>query len=153
MDNTAENKKNLENLLNGILMLKHELNGAYLTLRTDFNSIKNAGVFYAKKEVFNKLAEEIKGCAARLAPLCPENGEEDADTAGMKNSIRAEIMEIANINSAFSGLIKKNMHYNQLTISFIADAFNKSSIYNRAGVNNSNFFPLKSILMGSGVRI
>ena len=67
--------------------------------------------------------------------------------------IKAENALFNSAISSISALIKKNIYYNQLTISFITDAFNKNSIYDRAGGSNSNFFPLKNVLMKSGVRV
>ncbi len=158
MENTVENKKKLEDLLKITLRLKKELGESYLILRTDFNPLNNIDTFDNKRVVLKEITEKIKEPGVLQLGL-QEKGEEltdryeDEDIKNIKELIKAEILEIAELNNAFSALIKKNIYYNQLTISFITDAFNKSSIYDRAGENNSNFFPLKNFLMKSGVRV
>ena len=142
MKNTVSNENKLEDLLGIVKRLKKELEDSYSMLKVNFNPLKNIDIFDDKRKVLKEIAEKIK-----------EFGAATGDDAEIKELLKAEILEIAELNSAFSALIKKNIYYNQLTISFITEAFNKSSIYDKAGVNNSNFFPLKNVLMKSGVRI
>ncbi|MCL4428318.1 MAG: flagellar protein FlgN [Deltaproteobacteria bacterium] len=148
MENIGVNEKKLEDLLKIVLKLKQELNEAYLILKTNFNPLKNIDIFDNKRTALKETAEKIKDFGAFST-----DDDRDEDNEKIKELIKAEMREIAELNNAFSGLIKKNIYYNQLTISFITDAFNKSSIYDRAGGNNSNFFPLKNVLMKSGVRV
>ncbi len=155
MENTDANKKKLEDLLSIVRRLKKELNESYLILRTNFNPLKNIDVFDNKRIVLKEITEKVK----ELWAITADGGDGGKDGAlddyceKIKELLKTEILEIAELNGAFSSLVKKNIYYNQLTISFITDSFNKSSIYDRAGGNNSNFFPLKNVLMKSGVRV
>lgn len=155
MENTDANKKKLEDLLSIVRRLKKELNESYLILRTNFNPLKNIDVFDNKRIVLKEITEKVK----ELGAITADGGDGGKDGVlddyceKIKELLKTEILEIAELNVAFSSLVKKNIYYNQLTISFITDSFNKSSIYDRAGGNNSNFFPLKNVLMKSGVRV
>jgi hypothetical protein len=155
MENTEANKKKLEDLLSIVKRLKKELNESYLILRTNFNPLKNIDVFDNKRIVLKEITEKVK----ELGAITADGGDGGKDGVlddyceKIKELLKTEILEIAELNVAFSSLVKKNIYYNQLTISFITDSFNKSSIYDRAGGNNSNFFPLKNVLMKSGVRV
>ena len=154
MKNTVSNENKLEDLLGIVKRLKKELNDSYLMLKTNFNPIKNIDIFDDKRKILKEIAEKIKEFGAATGgneEISVEEGVRGGQA--IKELLKAEIQEIAELNSAFSALIKKNIYYNQLTISFITDAFNKNSIYDRAGGSNSNFFPLKNVLMKSGVRI
>ena len=142
MKNTVSNEKKLEDLLGIVKRLKKELEDSYSMLKVNFNPLKNIDILDDKRKVLKEIAEKIK-----------EFGAVTGGNEEIKELLKAEILEIAELNSAFSALIKKNIYYNQLTISFITDAFNKNSIYDRAGGSNSNFFPLKNVLMKSGVRV
>ena len=155
MENTDANKKKLEDLLSIVRRLKKELNESYLILRTNFNPLKNIDVFDNKRIILKEITEKVK----ELGAITADGGDGGKDGVlddyceKIKELLKTEILEIAELNGAFSSLVKKNIYYNQLTISFITDSFNKSSIYDRAGGNNSNFFPLKNVLMKSGVRV
>lgn len=155
MKNTDANKKKLEDLLSIVRRLKKELNESYLILRTNFNPLKNIDVFDNKRIVLKEITEKVK----ELGAITADGGDGGKDGVlddyceKIKELLKTEILEIVELNGAFSSLVKKNIYYNQLTISFITDSFNKSSIYDRAGGNNSNFFPLKNVLMKSGVRV
>ena len=154
MKNTVSNENKLEDLLEIVRRLKKELNDSYLMLKTNFNPIKNIDIFDDKRKILKEIADKIKEFGAVTAgneEISVEEGVRGGQA--IKELLKAEIQEIAELNSAFSALIKKNIYYNQLTISFITEAFNKSSIYDRAGGSNSNFFPLKNVLMKSGVRV
>ncbi len=154
MKNTVSNENKLEDLLEIVRRLKKELNDSYLMLKTNFNPIKNIDIFDDKRKILKEIAEKIKEFGAATGgneEISVEEGVRGGQA--IKELLKAEIQEIAELNSAFSALIKKNIYYNQLTISFITDAFNKNSIYDRAGGSNSNFFPLKNVLMKSGVRV
>ena len=154
MKNTVSNENKLEDLLGIVKRLKKELEDSYSMLKTNFNPLKNIDIFDDKRKVLKEIAEKIKGFGAVAGGNEEISGEDGVrGSSEIKELLKAEILEIAELNSAFSALIKKNIYYNQLTISFITDAFNKNSIYDRAGENNSNFFPLKNVLMKSGVRI
>ena len=155
MENTDANKKKLEDLLSIVRRLKKELNESYLILRTDFNPLKNIDVFDNKRIILKEITEKIKefGVITADGGDRGKDGVPDDYCEKIKELLKTEILEIAELNVAFSSLVKKNIYYNQLTISFITDSFNKSSIYDRAGGNNSNFFPLKNVLMKSGVRV
>lgn len=147
MENLTENKKHFNELLEIVLRLKKELNESYLILKSDFNPLENIDAFNDKRKILNELTLKLKEF------VLVEQDKKGEELADIKNRIRAEIFEIININGAFSGLIKKNIYYNQLTISFITDIFHKNSIYNKVGETNSNFSPLKNVLMGSGLKI
>lgn len=147
MKNLTENKKHFNELLKIVLRLKKELNESYLILKSDFNPLENIDAFNDKRKILNELTLKLKEF------VLVEQDKKGEELADIKNRIRAEIFEIININGAFSGLIKKNIYYNQLTISFITDIFHKNSIYNKVGETNSNFSPLKNVLMGSGLKI
>ena len=155
MENTDANKKKLEDLLSIVRRLKKELNESYLILRTNFNPLKNIDVFDNKRIVLKEITEKVKELGAITADGWDggKDGVPDDYCEKIKELLKTEILEIAELNVAFSSLVKKNIYYNQLTISFITDSFNKNSIYDRAGGNNSNFFPLKNVLMKSGVRV
>ena len=155
MKNTVSNENKIEDLLAIVRRLKKELNDSYSMLKTNFNPIKNIDIFDDKRKILKEIADKIKEFGAVTAGNEEISGEDGVRGVGLeiKELLKAEILEIAELNSAFSSLIKKNIYYNQLTISFITDAFNKNSIYDRAGGNNSNFFPLKNVLMKSGVRV
>lgn len=144
-----DNARNLHEVLQAVLSLKKELKEAYLLLLHDLNSVKTPEVFFRKSESFKKLTEKISGFATGISASEAENNE--SKIQDLKARIKSEIHEISKINEAFSGLVKKNIYYNQLTISFIAEAFNKNSIYNKAGANDSGFLPLKNVLIGSGI--
>ena len=147
MKNLTENKKHFNELLKIVLRLKKELNESYLILKSDFNPLENIDAFNDKRKILNELTLKLREF------VLVEQDKSDEELADIKNRIRAEIFEIININGAFSELIKKNIYYNQLTISFITDIFHKNSIYNKVGETNSNFSPLKNVLMGSGLKI
>lgn len=147
MENLTENKKHFSELLEIVLRLKKELNESYLILKSDFNPLENIDAFNDKRKILNELTLKLREF------VLVEQDKKGEELADIKNRIRAEIFEIININGAFSGLIKKNIYYNQLTISFITDIFHKNSIYNKVGETNSNFSPLKNVLMGSGLKI
>ncbi len=147
MENLTENKKHFNELLKIVLRLKKELNESYLILKSDFNPLENIDAFNDKRKILNELTLKLREF------VLVEQDKSDEELADIKNRIRAEIFEIININGAFSELIKKNIYYNQLTISFITDIFHKNSIYNKVGETNSNFSPLKNVLMGSGLKI
>ena len=147
MENLTENKKHFDELLEIVLRLKKELNESYLILKSDFNPLENIDAFNDKRKILNELTLKLREF------VLVEQDKSDEELADIKNRIRAEIFEIININGAFSGLINKNIYYNQLTISFITDIFHKNSIYNKVGETNSNFSPLKNVLMGSGLKI
>ena len=154
MKNTVSNENKLENLLEIVRRLKKELDDSYSMLKTNFNPIKNIDIFDDKRKILKEIADKIKEFGAVTGGKEEISGEDEVRGGSeIKELLKAEILEIAELNSAFSALIKKNIYYNQLTISFITEAFNKSSIDDRAGVNNSNFFPLKNVLMKSGVRV
>ncbi len=147
MENLTENKKHFGELLEIVLRLKKELNESYLILKSDFNPLENIDAFNDKRKILNERTLKLREF------VLVEQDKKGEELADIKNRIRAEIFEIININGAFSGLIKKNIYYNQLTISFITDIFHKNSIYNKVGETNSNFSPLKNVLMGSGLKI
>ena len=149
------NKKKLEDLLSIVKRLKKELNESYSILRTNFNPLKNIDAFDNKRIILKEITEKIKEFGVITADVGggDKDGVLDDYCEKIKELLKTEILEIAELNDAFSNLVKKNIYYNQLTISFITDSFNKSSIYDRAGGNNSNFFPLKNVLMKSGVRV
>ena len=155
MENMDANKKKLEDLLSIVKRLKKELNESYSILRTNFNPLKNIDAFDNKRIVLKEITEKIK----EFGVITADGGGVGKDSVlddyceKIKELLKTEILEIAELNVAFSSLVKKNIYYNQLTISFITDSFNKSSIYDRAGGNNPNFFPLKNVLMKSGVRV
>ena len=155
MKNTVSNENKIEDLLGIVKRLKKELDDSYSMLKTNFNPLKNIDIFDDKRKILKEIAEKIKEFGAVTGGNEEISGEDGVRGGSLeiKELLKAEILEIAELNSAFSALIKKNIYYNQLTISFITEAFNKSSIYDRAGVNNSNFFPLKNVLMKSGVRV
>ncbi len=147
MENLTEDKGHFKELLEIVLRLKKELNESYLTLSSNFNPLENIDIFNNKREILNELTLRLKEFDLI------EQDRSNEELINIKNRIKAEIFEIIDINEAFSGLIKKNIYYNQLTISFITDIFHKNSIYNKGGENNSNFSPLKNVLMGSGLKI
>ncbi len=151
MENLSEYRNNLNEMLKVILNLKKELEESYLFLSSNFNLFENIDIFNKKKERLNELIGRLKGGFQTVSLSQPCEKIEEIEH--LKNRIKDAVIEIGKINEAFSGLIKKNMHYNQLTISFITDAFGKSSIYNRSGSNESGFFPLKNILIGPGVKV
>ena len=154
MKNTVPNENKLEDLLGIVKRLKKELDDSYSMLKGNFNPLKNIDIFDDKRKVLKEIAEKIKEFGAVTGGNEEISGEDGVrGSSEIKELLKAEILEIAELNSAFSALIKKNIYYNQLTISFITDAFNKNSIYDRAGGSNSNFFPLKNVLMKSGVRV
>ena len=152
MENLTEDKEHFKELLEIIFRLKKELNESYLTLSSNFNPLENIDIFNSKREILNELTLRLKEFDLIESDRSGSD-RSDEELINIKNRIKAEIFEIRDINEAFSELIKKNIYYNQLTISFIADIFNKNSIYNKAGENNSNFSPLKNVLMGSGLKI
>ena len=156
MENMDANKKKLEDLLSIVKRLKKELNESYSILRTNFNPLKNIDAFDNKRIILKEITEKIKELGVITAADGGDAGKDgvlDDYCEKIKELLKTEIFEIAELNDAFSSLVKKNIYYNQLTISFITDSFNKSSIYDRAGGNNPNFFPLKNVLMKSGVRV
>ena len=146
MENSSANKKKLEEVFNIVKTLRKELDESYFILKTSFNPLKNIDILDDKRKVIKEITEKIK----EFGNITADNEDESKD---IKEAVRAEIFAIAELNAAFSGLIKKNIYYNQLTISSIADAFNKNSIYDRGGANDSNFFPLKNVLLKHGVRV
>ncbi|MHB8231607.1 MAG: flagellar export chaperone FlgN [bacterium] len=155
MENLTEYKNNLKELLDIALKLNKEISESYSAMRLNVNPVENTQVFNNKRKALSELIEKLKSLSKNGSSFqnAGITGEGDEEIENLKNDIRTAVFEINKTNEAFSGLIKKNMYYNQLTISFIADAFNRSSIYGRTGENNSNFFPLKNILIGSGVRV
>ena len=154
MKNKVSNENKIEDLLGIVRRLKKELDDSYSMLKTNFNPLKNIDIFDDKRKILKEIAEKIKEFGTVAGGNEEISGEDGVrGSSEIKELLKAEILEIAELNSAFSALIKKNIYYNQLTISFITDAFNKNSIYDRAGGSNSNFFPLKNVLMKSGVRV
>lgn len=147
MAKMTNRRERVGHLSDTVHRLKKELQDSYSMMKNSLDPVRNADFFNSRRAVLNELIENLK--------LFGESsvGGEEAEIEGIKEKIRAEVLEIAVLNSAFSDLIKKNIHYNSLTISFITDAFNRTSIYDRAGSNNSNFLPLKNVLMNSGVKI
>ena len=146
--------KKYEELLDIVLKLKSELSDCYSVLKTSFNPLSNISLFEKKGVILKKITEKIKESGIFLSKHNDEFSEENDDGAEeIKEIIKAEIYELSKINEAFSSLIRKNINYNQLTISFITDAFKRNSIYDRSGSNNASFSPLKNVLMKSGVRI
>jgi hypothetical protein len=148
--------KTYEELLDIILKLKTELSDCYNVLKTSFNPLSNISLFEKKGAILKEITEKIKESGIFLSKQCDEVSEENEDkdkAEVIKKIIKAEIYELSKINEAFSSLIRKNINYNQLTISFITDAFKRNSIYDRSGLNNDSFSPLKNVLMKSGVRI
>ena len=146
--------KKYEELLDIVLKLKIELSDCYNVLKTSFNPLSNISLFEKKGVILKKITEKIKESGIFLSKHNDEFSEENDDGAEeIKEIIKAEIYELSKINEAFSSLIRKNINYNQLTISFITDAFKRNSIYDRSGSNNASFSPLKNVLMKSGVRI
>ncbi|MHB1664702.1 MAG: hypothetical protein ACYCT7_05510 [bacterium] len=82
------------------------------------------------------------------------NDNEDLELNEIKKEFRNSIYEIINISSELSNLVNKNMHYNQLTISFIINLFNKdySCDYNKnASYNNKNL--KKSVCLVKDIKI
>ncbi|MCL5673536.1 MAG: hypothetical protein M1407_02825 [Deltaproteobacteria bacterium] len=82
------------------------------------------------------------------------NDDEYLELNGIKNELRNSIYEIINISSGLSDLVNKNMHYNQLTISFIINLFNKdyNCDYNKnASYNNKNL--KKSVCLVKDIKI
>ncbi|MFW0883572.1 flagellar export chaperone FlgN [Candidatus Acidulodesulfobacterium sp. H_13] len=157
MENLSEYRNNLNEILEIILNLKKEIEEFYLFLSSNFNLFENIDIFNKKKERLNESIGRLKGRLQTVSFLQPcekiNESKKNEEFEHLKNRIKDAVIEIGKINEAFSGLIKKNIHYNQLTISFITDAFSKSSIYNRSGSNESGFFPLKNILIGPGVKV
>ncbi len=162
----AENEiiqKKYEELLKIVGTLKKELYDSYHILKTSFNPLINLNLFERKRTILKEITEKIKKSGLFLAKRAAErtgyNYEDgiSAEEAGrieeIKALIKAEVFELSEINEAFSSLIRENIYYNQLTISFITDAFRRNSIYDRAGGNNTGFSPLKNVLMKSGVRV
>ncbi len=148
--------KTYEELLDIILKLKTELSDCYNVLKTSFNPLSNISLFEKKGSILKEITEKIKESGIFLSKQYDEVSEENEDkdkAEEIKEIIKAEIYELSKINEAFSSLIRKNINYNQLTISFITDAFKRNSIYDRSGSNNPSFSPLKNVLMKSGVRI
>jgi hypothetical protein len=146
--------KTYEELLDIILKLKSELSDCYSVLKTSFNPLSNISLFEKKGAILKEITEKIKESGIFLSKHNDEFSEGNDDAAEeIKEIIKAEIYELSKINEAFSSLIRKNINYNQLTISFITDAFKRNSIYDRSGSNNASFSPLKNVLMKSGVRI
>jgi hypothetical protein len=158
MKSLAEHKNNLVTLLKALLNLKAELKESYSRLKDNFNPLANTLFFDKKRAALNEIIEKIRysGATSQDNPLKTagesESESEEEEIIILKDSIKKELLEIAELNAAFSGLIKKNMYYNQLTISFIADSFKRNSIYGKGGQNDSGFFPLKNVLIKSGVR-
>ncbi len=155
MKTTTKDKKHFRELLGVVLSLKKELENAYLVLKSSINPAQDVQFFDSKRRVLSELVKRLESFSKTYDT--EENdavrANEEKEIEDMRKEIRAGILEIVNINSAFSGLIKKNMHYNQLTISFITDIFNKNSVYNKGGETGSSSSPLKSVLIGSGLRI
>ena len=146
--------KTYEELLDVVLKLKTELSDCYSVLKTSFNPLSNISLFEKKGAILKEITEKIKESGIFLSKHNDEFSEGNDDGAEeIKEIIKAEIYELSKINEAFSSLIRKNINYNQLTISFITDAFKRNSIYDRSGSSNASFSPLKNILMKSGVRI
>ena len=148
--------KTYEELLDIILKLKIELSDCYNVLKTSFNPLSNISLFEKKGAILKEITEKVKESGIFLSKQGDEVSEENEDkdkAEVIKKIIKAEIYELSKINEAFSSLIRKNINYNQLTISFITDAFKRNSIYDRSGLNNDSFSPLKNVLMKSGVRI
>ncbi|MGC8554880.1 MAG: hypothetical protein ACP5NA_05270 [Candidatus Acidulodesulfobacterium sp.] len=155
MKNETRQKK-YEELLDTVLKLKNELSVCYNVLKTSFNPIGNISLFEKKGAILKEITEKIKESGIFLSKQDGEvsDGNDECFRAEeIKEIIKAEIYELSKINEAFSSLVRKNIYYNQLTISFITDAFKRNSIYDRSGSNNASFSPLKNVLMKSGVRI
>ncbi|MHB1703102.1 MAG: hypothetical protein ACYCS0_02625 [bacterium] len=146
--------KKYEELLDIVLKLKSELSDCYSVLKTSFNPLSNISLFEKKGAILKEITEKIKESGIFLSKQDDEVSKGNDDGAEeIKEIIKTEIYELSKINEAFSSLIRKNINYNQLTISFITDAFKRNSIYDRSGSNNASFSPLKNVLMKSGVRI
>ena len=82
------------------------------------------------------------------------NDDEDLELNEIKNEFRNSIYEIINISSGLSNFVNKRMHYNQLTISFIINLFNKdyNCDYNKnASYNNKNL--KKSVCLVKDIKI
>jgi hypothetical protein len=82
-----------------------------------------------KMEVFDEKAEEEK------------RGEEDDISAYLlKDELKNSIYEVIKINDALSSFLNKSINYNQQTISFIVNLFNKdySCDYNKNASYNKN---------------
>jgi hypothetical protein len=82
------------------------------------------------------------------------NDDEYLELNEIKNELRNSIYEIINISSGLSNLVNKNIHYNQLTISFIINLFNKdyNCDYNKnASYNNKNL--KKSVCLVKDIKI
>ncbi|MHB1680479.1 MAG: hypothetical protein ACYCTB_08255 [bacterium] len=84
-----------------------------------------------------------------------ENKEEDLELNVIKNEFRNSIYEIINISSGLSNLVNKNMYYNQQTISFIINLFNKdySCDYNKNASYNNNKNLKKSVCLVKDIKI
>jgi hypothetical protein len=82
------------------------------------------------------------------------NDDEYLELNEIKNELRNSIYEIINISGGLSDLVNKNMYYNQLTISFIINLFNKdyNCDYNKnASYNNKNL--KKSVCLVKDIKI
>ena len=146
--------KTYEELLDIILKLKIELSDCYNVLKTSFNPLGNISLFEKKGSILKEITQKIKESGIFLSKQDNEISDENNYRAEeIKEIIKTEIYELSKINESFSSLVRKNIYYNQLTISFITDAFKRNSIYDRTGSNNDSFSPLKNVLMKSGVRI
>ena len=155
-------QKQYEELLDIVLKLKNELSACYDVLKTSFNPLNNISLFEKKGAILKEITEKIKESGIFLSKKEADTENEFLDendyysysrAEEIKEIIKVEIYELSKINEAFSSLVRKNIYYNQLTISFITDAFKRNSIYDRSGANNALFSPLKNVLMKSGVRI
>ena len=149
-------QKKYEELLDIVLKLKNELSDCYNVLKTGFNPLVNISLFEKKGSILKEITEKIKESGIFPSKTENEVSDENDDrlrAEEIKGIIKAEIYELSKINEAFSSLVRKNIYYNQLTISFITDAFKRNSIYDRSGSNDASFSPLKNVLMKSGLRI
>ncbi len=82
------------------------------------------------------------------------NDDVDLELNEIKNEFRNSIYEIINISSELNNIVNKNMYYNQLTISFIINLFNKdyNCDYNKnASYNNKNL--KKSVCLVKDIKI
>lgn len=149
---STKGKEHFKELLRVVLSLKKELESAYLALDSNLDPAHSIRFFDGNRKVLNELVQRLESFG-EIYSTNEDGIKADEETDDLKKQIKAEILEIADINSAFSGLVKKNMYYNQLTISFITDIFKKNSVYDKSGENSSSFSPLKNVLMGSGLKI
>lgn len=134
------------NVLDLLASLKKVLRDSYSALKANAVPSQNIKICDENRLTLNHLVDKIKDMDLNgPLPL-------GIDIEQFKNKLRDEIREIASINKAFSDLIRKNIYYNHLTMSFISDELKKNNIYNNSGENNSEFSYLKNVLIGSGIK-